>query len=459
LSLALDFAACGKFRSQVSEIRRHSGPGRAMEIKSNLAWQLLFVASALVFGALAAFAEPQQVSPLVITQVEVSRPDEKTGQKTVVRVTGSGPLVCQTMLLSDPERLVLNFPGARLAKPDSSISSSFPPVLGVQTDQFNPDVAHVVIGLEQAVAYRVRTEENGVAVEFDVAASAPARSAPATAAPPGQAVLSSEKQAAPLEDGFKDGMLTFRAKGQSLRSVLKQIGDQAGVSMYLPEGFGNDQISVEFQHYRLVDALRQILGDDDVFFLYGERQGTQGSPALRAVWVYPVGRTETPLPLLETAVATPQEAAPAQTATGATAAPRVEAPTAPVQAETSANAASRDDAPAAPKGDDSAAEVLRALQDHNDEVREQALSEALAAKVQIPQDTLINLALTDPSEKVRVQALKALPVDPDLRWVAERAAGDLDEDVTYAARGILRMLDLRERAKAWAERTANPPEH
>jgi hypothetical protein len=421
---------------------------------------------------LATFGEPQQVSPPVITHVEVNRPNPNTGQKTLVRVTATVALACRTMRLSDPERLVLDFPGARLAKPYSSIPSAFSPVLAVRTGQFRPDVARVVIDLKRAVAYRVRSEENSVAVEFDVAAStpvpAPAPSGPAllpararpekTTAPAPRPVVRTSpalrpdssfrppaplaggtpgSQAAPFEGSFKDGMLTFQAKNQSLRSVLKRIGDEAGVNIYLEEGLGNDQISVEFQHYRLDEALRQILSRYDVFFLYGEGQDTLASPPLRAVWVYPPGRAVAGHSLPEI-----------------TAAPAKQAATVQTRSSTGPHA----EALAGPKASDPVAEVLQALKDPSDEVRGRALSQAVLARAPIPRETLIDLALTDPSDKIRILALLALPVDPDLRWVAERAAGDSSPGVTQAAQGILRALDVRARAKSWAAQTPKPPE-
>jgi hypothetical protein len=304
-----------------------------MVIQRALPWQPFLVASALVFGVVATHGEPQHVSPSVITQVEVDR----ASPNTVVRVMGSGPLACHVTRLSGPERLVLDFPGAHLARLLSSIPAPFPPLVEVRTGQFRPGVARVVIDLEQAVAYHVLPEENSVTVEFDVVASARVGDAPAPAAQPGQALrparaLSAEtsapalrplvdtnstlrsgssaqpaspssggpppeNEAAPFEGSFKDGMLTFRAQNQNLRTVLKRIGDQAGVSIYLAEGLANDQISVEFQHYRLDEALRQILSRYDVFFLYGEGQGALGSATLRAVWVYPTGRAEERRPL------------------------------------------------------------------------------------------------------------------------------------------------------------------
>ncbi len=436
-----------------------------MEVKSSLPWQLLFVVSALVFGALPIFGAPQQVTSPVITQVEVDRPDQKTGQKTVVRVTGSSALACHTMRLSDPERLVLDFPGALLAGLHS-IPAAFPPIRGVRFSQFRPDVARVVIDLARPVTYRVRSEKNGVAVEFDFAASAPAHSAPAPAPPAARAVSlervpraeptapaarpvaatnsiprsdpsirppsppagspSPASDGAPFENSFKDGMLTFRARGQTLRSVLKRIGDQAGVKISLAEGLGNEQISVEFRHYRLDEALRQILSHYDAYFLYGEGQGTLGSAALRGVWVYPAGRAQPLRPSPESAATPAKEPASMQTSSS---------PGPPAETSTE------------PKVSDSLAEVLKALKDPSAEARERALSEALFAKVQIPQETLVNLALADVSAKVRLLALQGLPVDPDLRWVAERAAIDSDQSVSEAAKEILRALDSREKAK------------
>lgn len=434
------------------------------------------------------------MSPPVITHVDVNHP----GQKTLVRVAGTGPLDCRIMRLSDPERLVLDFQGARLARRYSSIPSSFSPVLAVRTGQFRPDVARVVIDLERDVKYRLGSGEDGVTVEFDVAASTPlpappsgptflpARAHPvepsvpaprsptsagsanvpvpsplpgASSTPPSNSSIQPplplaagppEKQAAPFEGSFENGMLTFRTQNQSLRSVLKQIGDATGVSIHLAEALGNEQISVEFQHYRLDEALRHILSRYDAFFLYGERQDILGSPPLRAVWIYPPGRAETARLLPEVTATAGKQATPTQTAS----APGAQ----PAPARTTSTPGLQAAAPPPAKGSDSAADVLQALKDPSAEARERALSQALSAKVQIPQETLIDLALTDPSVKVRLLALQALPVDPDLRWVAERAAGDSDPEITQAAREILRTLDLRERAKAWAAHQPKPPE-
>jgi hypothetical protein len=462
-----------------------------MELKCILSWQSQLLAFALILGNVAGFSEtpqkPSESTPLssvssqqnsagnsAPTLTPIIAPAKLTheGEKAIVRIVATGPLVFHAMRLSGPDRLVLDFPGARLGIQRWPVSNAVPPVRNIRAGQFIPGAARVVIDLERAVPYLVRTQENSVTVEFDIAAVAPVSGPAAPVTPVDQtqhmsntraaganvpapkAVAGSnstprsdssiqrtaaraarvppESEGAPFENGFESGMLTFRAKNQSLRSLLKQIGDQAGLRIYLAEGLDKEQLSVEFRHYRLDEALREILKDYDVFFFYGAEKDNQ-APPLRAVWIYPSGDAQTLHPLPELTSNPAKEAAPKQTDS----IPGIHA-----------------DVLAVPKEDDSATELLKALEDASDHVREQALSRALIAGTQVPQETLVNLALADVSAKVRLMAFQALPLNSDFRWVAERAAGDWDQSVSQAAGAVLRELDLREKGGASAR---HPP--
>ncbi len=98
----------------------------------------------------------------LIAQVEVSR----AGQQTSVRVEGNGRLSYQASRLNDPERLVFDFSGVRLALTRTSIPSDLKPVRGVRLGQFKPDVARVVIDLERGVPYSVTAEGKSITVAF-----------------------------------------------------------------------------------------------------------------------------------------------------------------------------------------------------------------------------------------------------------------------------------------------------
>jgi len=420
----------------------------------------------LTLGAFAGFTEPRQKPPssgdrparvnrqpsvgpahassedTIITQVEIGR----LGDQTIVRVEGSGRLTCQTERLNNPERVVLDFSGARLSPKRTLIPSGLKPVLRVRLGQFKPDVARVVIDIEPGVRYDVKLEGKGVTVAFAsaIAAAASGPVAPETPDKQGKkehhtrrnevaeapalapvdtsgisrpksvaerkATLANpavpEAKAETFENAFRNGMLTFHAKNQTLRSILEQIGDKAKVGIVLGEGLGNEQISVEFQHYRVDEALHQILKDYDAFFFYGAAEGKTGAATLKAVWVYAASRGRGLKP-----------------------------------APPDISAARATEVLMRPRGHQSADEVLEALKGADEKVRTRVLHRALSSGVGIPQESLINLALNDESASVRVLAFGALPVDPKLRWVAERALYDSNPAVSQMAREILSELD------------------
>jgi hypothetical protein len=249
----------------------------------------------------------------VVAKVLVSR----QRQKTIVQVTTRGNPLYRATHLSDPERLVLDFQRARLAIP-ATTASSYGPVFRIRAGQFKPDVVRVVVDLQEISPYRIKLEENTVTVEFGAAESA-ANAAPSpdpssgfseksgepsatphravTAEPPTARPPSTERprsvrapaksEPLPLQPELSNGMLTLRVQNESLRSALVRISTQSGIAIYMGNDLGNEPLSVEFRHYRIDEALRQILKDYDTFFFYAGDDGNQAVTSLKAVWVYP----------------------------------------------------------------------------------------------------------------------------------------------------------------------------
>ncbi len=220
----------------------------------------------------------------------------------------------------------------------------------------------------------------------------------------------------------KEGMLTYTARNLTLRSVLEEIGDQAGVSVVIADSVGEEQISVEFKDFRLDEALRQILKDYDTFFFYGMEKGKE-SASLKTVWIYSASRGRSLKPVPPETWASTQE---------------FERMLADKDPRTRARAI---DALIQRKGQQAAKLVLKALRDDSDLVRTRALDRALNSDLDIPQETLTDLALRDRSVNVRFLALEALSDDPNSRWVAEQALQDPDKFIRDMARDILRQLD------------------
>ena len=465
-----------------------------MKTKGMLCRRALLVVFALALGTAAGFSQPQQqLSPsadrlagagsqsslqvaaadsgaTIIAQVEVGR---SRGDQAIVRVEGNGRLTCQPLRLTNPERLVLDFSGVRLAAGRTLIPSALKPVRRVRLGQLKPDVARVVIDLESVAdaRYDVQSERNSFTVAFagsippgggtrsPVAPQAPAKqeknavharrtetpqqapapraaigisgmSRPDSSAPPARrpAVLASpigrEAKAEPFQSAFKYGMLTYRAQNQTLRSILDRIAAMANVDIALSEGLGDEKLSVEFQHYRLDEALRQMLKGYDAFFFYGVDEERERPASLRAVWVYRATHAQgfKPSPP-DTWAASTQEFQ-----------QMLAEPDPEVRARAIETLIRR-------KGDQSADALQEALRDKNEKVRIKALHRALYSGVGIPLELLIDLALNDDSMNIRFLALQALPVDPKLRWVAERALHDSNPQVNQKAEEILEELN------------------
>ena len=111
-----------------------------------------------------ATATASVISSVAITQAP---------QRSAVRVEGEGRLDVHAGRMQNPDRLVLDFAGARLAVQKTVIPGIAAPVRGVRIGQYRPDVARVVVDLTSATPYRVSREGAAVVIYFESPAITP----------------------------------------------------------------------------------------------------------------------------------------------------------------------------------------------------------------------------------------------------------------------------------------------
>jgi type IV pilus secretin PilQ/predicted competence protein len=87
-------------------------------------------------------------------------------QQVRVRVEADNRLAYQALRLSQPDRLVLDFSGARLRGTQKTVSSTLEPVKAVRASQFKPDTARVVVDLSRGVPYSLSADATGLTVLF-----------------------------------------------------------------------------------------------------------------------------------------------------------------------------------------------------------------------------------------------------------------------------------------------------
>jgi type IV pilus assembly protein PilQ len=87
-------------------------------------------------------------------------------QRAAIRVEGAGRLDVHAARMQNPERLVLDFTGAKMSVRQSSIPGVSAPVRGVRMAQFRPDIARVVIDLTVAAPYQISHDGEAVVIYF-----------------------------------------------------------------------------------------------------------------------------------------------------------------------------------------------------------------------------------------------------------------------------------------------------
>ncbi len=133
----------------------------------------LILATVVLGGSSAALcgqeATAAPTSAAVISSVALTQDT----QRAAVRVEGAGRLDVHAARMQNPERLVLDFAGARMGVQKSSIPGVSAPVRDVRMGQYRPDVARVVIDLTGSAPYQITHEGAAIVVYFQ-AENAPA---------------------------------------------------------------------------------------------------------------------------------------------------------------------------------------------------------------------------------------------------------------------------------------------
>jgi type IV pilus secretin PilQ/predicted competence protein len=98
-------------------------------------------------------------------------------QRAAVRVEGEGRLNVHPARMQNPDRLVLDFAGARIAVEKTAIPGVSAPVRGVRIGQYRPDVARVVIDLTAAAPFQLSRDGEAVVIQFESPAATPTEKA------------------------------------------------------------------------------------------------------------------------------------------------------------------------------------------------------------------------------------------------------------------------------------------
>jgi type IV pilus assembly protein PilQ len=124
----------------------------------------LIVASIVLGGGPASVRAQEPAGATSTSAVISSVAITQEPQRAAIRVEGAGRLDVHAARMQNPERLVLDFSGARLDVQKTALPGVAAPVRGVRMGQFRPDVARVVVDLTVETPYQIAHEGDAVVV-------------------------------------------------------------------------------------------------------------------------------------------------------------------------------------------------------------------------------------------------------------------------------------------------------
>ncbi len=132
------------------------------------------ILSSAVLGASPMLAQTQEPAGATATSAVISSVAiTQAPQRASVRVEGEGRLDAHVSRMQNPERLVLDFSGTRLAVDKTVIPGVSEPVRDVRLGQYRPNVARVVVDLTGAAPYQLSHDGTAVVVLFEAQPEAP----------------------------------------------------------------------------------------------------------------------------------------------------------------------------------------------------------------------------------------------------------------------------------------------
>lgn len=228
---------------------------------------------------------------------------------------------------------------------------------------------------------------------------------------------------------FASNHLSLEASSHPLQDIVDKIAQQSGITIVMNEAIANPTTTIQFHDLSIDQGLHRLFENYDIFFFYTRNDGK--SARLATVWVYPQGQGKKFAPISPPVATRTNENI--KDITDADSVKRATAISNLVEQQGSA-----------------ATEIVKnALTDPDELIRIQTLDAALRAQIDLPLDTLTDLAQNDASAKIRSIALaglfnrsaNGLIGSSDILDTLATAQKDDDPEVSELAAQLMKSLE------------------
>lgn len=212
-----------------------------------------------------------------------------SGQAIEVEIQTTGAVKPQSQMVTGPDRIIVDFPGALPSSTLRALSVSRGALKGVRAGLFssNPPVTRVVLDLAAPQSYQIFSVRNVVMLKVGPLAGGHApepviASAGEVSSPPDGQPAEPPKPA--MEVSFHNGMLRIHAERATLAQVLFEVQRQTGAEIAIPAGAESEEIAANLGPAPAREVLAALLNGSRYNFIFvGNTRGRTLQKAILSV--------------------------------------------------------------------------------------------------------------------------------------------------------------------------------
>ncbi len=239
--------------------------------------------SALLLAICSSLVAPLSAqSPVRVQHVAVLG----SGQAIEVEIQASGAVVPQSQMITGPDRIVVDFPGALPAAELRTLNVNRGALKTIRAGLFssNPPVTRVVLDLTEPQSYQIFSVRNVVMLKVEPAKTAGNKVTDASLALVSSGTTSAPPPKPPMEVTFQNGLLRIHTERATLAQVLFEVQRQTGAEIAIPAGAESEEIAVELGPAPAREVLAALLNGSRYNFIFvGNTRGRNLQKAILSV--------------------------------------------------------------------------------------------------------------------------------------------------------------------------------
>jgi len=209
-----------------------------------------------------------------------------TGQAIEVEIQASGAVVPQSQMITGPDRIIVDFPGALPAAELRTLNVNRGALKTIRAGLFssNPPVTRVVLDLTEPQSYQIFSVRNVVMLKIGPVKTAGNKVTDASLALVSSGTTSAPPPKPPMEVTFQNGLLRIHTERATLAQVLFEVQRQTGAEIAIPAGAESEEIVVELGPAPAREVLAALLNGSRYNFIFvGNTRGRNLQKAILSV--------------------------------------------------------------------------------------------------------------------------------------------------------------------------------